>query len=544
MSVEMVSEVLGGIGLFLIGMVLATDGLREAAGDSLREFLLRFTVRPLQAILSSAGITALVQSSSVTTLATISFVSAGLLTFHASLGLILGANVGTTATSWIVALLGLKFSVSLFALPLVGVGALMRLFTRGRYKDIGLAIAGFGVLFVGLDVLQAGMGGMSEFITPETLPRDTWLGRLALAGIGVVLTAVMQSSSAALAITLTALHSDTITLMQGAAMAIGANVGTTVTAGLAIIGAGTAARRVAVAHLLFNMITGVVAFASLSLLVTLIEALGPGNPTIALAAFHTIFNLVGLLLILPFLGPFARLVERMIPERGPRLTRRLEPSLSDHGGLAIEAVRKTVMDIARLAATDVDKLVSEGDASQLRRHIEELKGAIDRTHDFVSTIRDLDGVGSSAQKRHVDAIHALDYLDQFVGLANSMLAQSSRARDGVSKELTRPAREALSCALAWLNRSDQEPETGEVRQTLEELWQRTVVGRKEFREHVLGETAIGEYSPADATRVIEYARQLEELTFHLYRFVNRMELPLEEAREATKDKHEGLSGVA
>jgi phosphate:Na+ symporter len=536
MSVEMVSEVLGGIGLFLIGMVLATDGLREAAGDSLRQFLLRFTIRPLQAILSSAGITAMVQSSSVTTLATISFVSAGLLTFHASLGLILGANIGTTATSWIVALLGLKFSVSLFALPLVGVGALMRLFTRGRYKDIGLAIAGFGVLFVGLDVLQAGMGGMSEFVTPETLPRDTWLGRLGLAGIGVVLTAVMQSSSAALAITLTALHSDTITLMQGAAMAIGANVGTTVTAGLAIIGAGTSARRVAVAHLLFNVITGVVAFASLSLLVTLVETFEPGNPTTALAAFHTIFNLVGLLIILPLLGPFGRLVERMIPERGPRLTRRLEPALSDHGGLAIEAVHKTVMDTARLAVAGVDKLVTEGDASELRRHIEELKGAVDRTHDFLSTIRDLDSVGSSAQARHVDVIHALDYLDQFVGLAGDMLVQSAGARDGVSKELKRPAREALHCALTWLNRPEKEPDTGEARETLEELWQQAVKGRKEFREHILNETAIGQYAPSDATRVIEYARQLEELTHHLHRFVNRMEHPVSDEEDAKEHR--------
>lgn len=529
MSVEMISEVLGGVGLFLIGMVLATDGLREAAGDSLRAFLLRFTVRPLHAILSSAGITALVQSSSVTTLATISFVSAGLLTFHASLGLILGANVGTTATSWIVAVLGLKFSMSTFALPLVGVGALMRLFTRGKYKDIGLAIAGFGVLFVGLDVLQAGMADVSEFITPEALPSDTWLGRLALAGIGIVLTGVMQSSSAALAVTLTALHSDTITLMQGAAMAIGANVGTTVTAGLAIIGAGTAAKRVAVAHLLFNVITGVVAFASLPLLVKLVQALDPSSATIALAAFHTIFNVVGLLLIVPFLEPFSDLVERMIPEKGPRLTRRLEPALSDQGGLAIEAVRQTILDIARVAVDSASKLVSDDDVAALRQTSEELTRAILQTQDFVATIRDLDGVGSDAQRRHVDAIHALDYLDQVVTLANDMLAQRPKDRRAVSNTLKNAANEALSCARLWLTRPEKDPDTGEVRATLERLWQQTVKGRTEFRHHVLNETAMGRYAASDATHAIEHARQLEELTFHLYRFVNRMEEPASEA---------------
>ena len=281
----------------------------------------------MQAMLSGASMTALVQSSSVTTVATISFVTAGLLTFNQALGLILGANIGTTATGWIVAVVGLKFSVSQIALPLIGVGALMRLFTRGRWEDIGLAIAGFGTLFVGLDVLQAGMAGVSGYITPDTLPSDTWLGRIGLMGIGFMLTSLMQSSSAAIAVTLTALNADTISMMQAAAMAIGVNVGTTTTAGLAILGAGTAARRVAFAHLLFNLMTGLVAFMSLPLLVRILAFFEITEPTLALAAFHTTFNVVGVITDLAVPRAILGYVERTIVERGPRLTRRLDPSL-------------------------------------------------------------------------------------------------------------------------------------------------------------------------------------------------------------------------
>lgn len=302
MTSAMWSQALGGVGLFLIGMILATDGLRQVAGDSLQHLLLRFTKRPLHAICSGAALTALVQSSSATTVATISFVAAGLLTFRQALGLLLGANLGTTATGWIVATFGLKVSVTSAALPLVGVGALLYLFARGRLKELGLAAAGFGVLFVGLDVLQQSMGALSTVVHPESLPRDTWLGRLGLVGIGFGLTSLMQSSSAAVALTLTALHTGNISMMQGAAIAIGANVGTTTTAGLAILGTGTSARRVALAHLLFNLVTGLVAFLSLPLLVRAVTAFGQVDDSIALASFHTLFNLVGVVMIAPVLG--------------------------------------------------------------------------------------------------------------------------------------------------------------------------------------------------------------------------------------------------
>ncbi len=521
MSFEMFSQVLGGIGLFLIGMVLATDGLREAAGDSLRQLLLRFTRRPLQAMLSGAFLTALVQSSSATTVATISFVAAGLLTFQQALGLILGANIGTTATGWIVATLGLKFSVGIAALPLVGVGALTRLFARGRARNLGLALAGFGILFVGLDVLQEGMSQMSSVISPETLPRDTWLGRLGLVGIGFALTSLMQSSSAAMAITLTAVYSGNASMMQAAAIVIGANVGTTTTAGLAILGAGTSARRVAFAHLLFNVVTGAVAFLSLPLFVRAVALVEPADATVALAAFHTLFNLAGVALIAPFLTRFSAFVERVVPERGPHLTRHLDPSLADHGALAVVAIRATVLDIARLAVETARARVGDPPVDVDPAVDARLAAAVASTHDFVETLRDLDRIDEVAQKRHVDVIHALDYLDQLVQVIARAPFEHSEHLDMSSFEVRARALDVLEAAAPWI--ADEDPATGrDVRESLEQTWRASAQARREFRARVLDQTALGTYPARDANVDIECARHLDQMTYHVYRFAQRM----------------------
>lgn len=172
----MIGSLLGGIGLFLLGMILMTDGLKTAAGDALRRVLLRFTGGPFRAMLSGATITALVQSSSATTLTTIGFVSAGILTFQQAVGVIFGANLGTTSTGWLVSLLGFKVSIASYALPMVGVGALLNLLGRGRLRAAGLALAGFGLIFVGIDQLQSAMAVVATRIDPSMFPRDTFGG--------------------------------------------------------------------------------------------------------------------------------------------------------------------------------------------------------------------------------------------------------------------------------------------------------------------------------------------------------------------------------
>lgn len=351
----MIALLFGGIGLFLLGMSLMTEGLKTLAGDALRVSLMRFTGGPKRAVLSGAAITALVQSSSATTLATIGFVSAGMLTLQQAIGVIMGANLGTTSTAWIVSTVGLKFDVAAMALPLVGIGALARLMKLERLAALGTTLVGFGLVFVGIDFLQNGMSELTTRFDPSILPGATWVGRGILVLAGALMTVVMQSSSAAITTTLTAVNAGTLNLEQAAALAIGQNIGTTVTAALAAIGGTVVARRAAMAHILFNLVTGCVALVTLPLFMMVVlrlshlvgeeDALGnnaksmAGGAALSLTIFHTLFNAVGVALLLPATGHFARLLEKLIPERGSLLTKHLDPSLIPLSSVASEAAR-------------------------------------------------------------------------------------------------------------------------------------------------------------------------------------------------------------
>jgi phosphate:Na+ symporter len=345
--IPVLATVTGGIGLFLLGMVLMTDGLKTLAGDALRRVLARYTGSPLRAVAAGAGVTALVQSSSATTLATIGFVSAGLLGFHNAIGVIIGANLGTTSTGWIVSLLGLKFSIGAFALPLVGVGALLRLVGRERVAQVGLVLAGFGLIFVGIDVLQDGMGGLATRIDLARYSAPGLGPRLLLVGVGVVMTVLMQSSSAAVATTLAALAGGAIGLDQAAALVIGQNIGTTVTAGLAAIGASVPARRTALVHAVFNFGAALIAFAILPLFVDLVERLmsddGSGaDHALTIAAFHTAFNVLGAVVFVPLIPHLAAWAERVLPEHQSPLVRHLDPALREVPALAVAATVDTL----------------------------------------------------------------------------------------------------------------------------------------------------------------------------------------------------------
>lgn len=349
--------VLGGIGLFLLGMVLMTDGLKALAGEALRRWLARFTGTRLSAVASGAAVTALVQSSSATTLATLGFVSAGLLSFPNAVGVIIGANLGTTSTGWIVALLGLKLSLVTFALPLIGIGALARLLGRDRLAQAGTALAGFGVIFVGIDVLQDGMAGLSTRIDLSGLSAEGLGPRLALVLAGLAMTVTLQSSSAAVATTLTALAAGALNLEQAAALVIGQNLGTTVTAALASIGGQAPARRTALVHIVFNLGTGVIAFALLPAFTHFVadwtQSWVGQDQALTLAAFHTAFNLLGAAVFLPLIPQLVWLAERVIPERRSPLVRHLSPSLRTVPAVALDAARRSLEDTVKAMVTQL-----------------------------------------------------------------------------------------------------------------------------------------------------------------------------------------------
>lgn len=526
----MMGHALGGIGLFLIGMILVTDGLRAAAGDALRNTLLRFTGGPFKALLSGAAVTAVVQSSSATTVATIGFVGAGLLGFEQALGLILGANIGTTATGWIVALLGLRFSVSAVALPLVGVGALTRLFAKGRLAQLGIALAGFGIIFVGLDVLQAGMQDLSERFTPASLPSDTLAGRLLLVGLGVILTAIMQSSSAAVATALAAVHAGTVSLTQAAAMVIGMNIGTTVTAGLAAMGASTAAKRTAFAHLLFNGLTGLIAFATLPAFIWLIgqvgERIAPGDATVFLATFHTAFNVVGVALVLPFSRPFARMVTRVVRHRGPPLTRRLDPGAAHQGGAATEAVRHTAIAITAVVLRALEGELSGRRRATVAADLEAAAAALRETEEYMAHLEFPTALSEAGHQRYLSTIHALDHLRRLIDVILDAPRVTVSQMPALS-QLRGQVIEGLPALRAWA----EDPAQTAPMESARHLSDAVASARHSLRAQLLTETAAARVSPQAAGQRLEWLRFVGAATEHVARLVEHLRGERSQAQE-------------
>jgi phosphate:Na+ symporter len=512
-----IATILGGIGLFLLGMVLMTDGLKAAAGDALRTVLSRLTGGTLKAFLSGAGLTALVQSSSATILTTIGFVSAGLLGFNQAVGVIFGAAVGTTSTGWLVAFLGLKYSISAVALPLVGIGALLRLLTRGRSASIGLALAGFGLIFVGIDTLQAGMLTLSERIDLSGLPYESIPHRLALVLLGVAMTVVMQSSSAAVATTLAALHAGTIGLPQAAVLVIGQNVGTSVTAALASIGAAVPARRTAVSHILFNVFSGVIAFlllpAVLPGLESLARTLGAGAAG-ATAVFHTSFNLVAAALLLPFVAAYMRLVTRLVPDRTPALTRNLDASVRDVPSVAVEAARRTVQDVAVLVLEAVRSRLARTSAGAPSRppELDAAGAALRETRAFLGGVRSTPESGPE-YARHLSVVHAVDHLERLIQAAHDDGAASLLQYDAELRALAGSVAARLEAPLAWFRAPEGPPPVA----LLEETSRGVAQTRRDQRPRVLERTVTGGATPDAALAQLDAMRWVDRLAYHAWR---------------------------
>lgn len=351
----------GGIGFFLLGLELLTDGLRLAAGPNLQRLLTRATDTRWRGLSTGILITALVQSSSLVTFATIGFVNAGLLTLNQSLWVIFGANIGTTVTSWLVTLVGFEWALEAWALPLVAMGAFCHLTCkRNRLGALGLALAGFGLLITAIDLLKSGLGGAAAHMT---LPMgDGPLIWLAQTGAGFLLTLLLFSSSAATALILTAIHSGLIGLSSAAAMVIGANLGTSVKAFLAAIGATANAKRAAAAHILFNTLTAGVAFLILPGLVALTTALTAwsGNerdPAIAIALFHTLFNVLGVILIWPLADPMATWLKRHFRSREEDAAqpRYLDHTLVTIPDLALSALQQELVRLRDMASAILER---------------------------------------------------------------------------------------------------------------------------------------------------------------------------------------------
>ena len=318
-------EIVGSLGLFLYGMKIMSEGIQKSAGDRMKTILKFMTGNRFAAVFTGVVITGIIQSSSATTVMVVSFVNAGLMNLTQSIGVILGANIGTTITGWIVALFGFKIKITAMAIPAIGIGCPLMFIKSIKHRDFGEALVGFGLLFLGLDFLKDSVPDISQY--PEAL---AFLSRFAEGGtlsmilfvvVGVVITGIVQSSSAAMAITLTMAYSGWISYPEAAALVLGQNIGTTITAYLASLGTSVTARRASRAHILFNVLGTLWVMVLFNPFLRLVDVIVPGDvygpnattllPT-HLAMYHTIFNVLNTILFIPFIKQFAALVTKMV----------------------------------------------------------------------------------------------------------------------------------------------------------------------------------------------------------------------------------------
>ena len=325
-------------GLFLLGIHHLTEGLKGLAGDSLRRALQRLVSGRFSAVVSGAFFTAVIQSSTAAILTVIGFVNAGLVTFSQAVGMIIGATLGTTSTIWLVAIFGLRFRISAAALPMLGIGAFLWLIARGKTRSLGALLAGFGLIFTGIDFLQTGMGGVSWNL--EAFAGQGFGARWILAGIGILMSIVMQSSTAAGAATLVALNAGSLTFEQGCAMIVGQSVGTAATTGLVMVGGGLAVRRSALAHIIFSVIVGVLGILFLGPLTAAADWVGSRlydpDGVLAMATFSSLFKLAGIVVFYPWLDQL-RAVHRSDLWKRQRVgcqPSRPDPRRSGRGGRA------------------------------------------------------------------------------------------------------------------------------------------------------------------------------------------------------------------
>ncbi len=324
-------RILGSVGLFLYGMKLLSDGLQKSAGAKLKSILKAMTSNRVMAILTGTLLTMLIQSSSATTVMVVSFVNAGLMNLVEAIGVIFGANIGTTATSWIVALLGFKMDIVILSLAAVAI-SLPFLFSKSTKKrECAEILLGFGFLFLGLNYLQSSMPDISEheniLFFLSRFNNDSLPSLLVCVLVGAVITAIVQASAATMAITITMAYNGWIGVWAACALCLGQNIGTTITALIASLSSGTNGKRTALAHTLFNVIGSIIAIILFRPMMALVNKMTPGDiftftgkeltdslPAF-LAMFHSVFNIGNTIIFFPFIKPFAMLIEKLVPDK-------------------------------------------------------------------------------------------------------------------------------------------------------------------------------------------------------------------------------------
>ncbi|WP_415397406.1 Na/Pi cotransporter family protein [Sulfurimonas sp. CS5] len=346
---EDVQTIIAGITIFLIGMVFMEDGFKLFSGGVMESILKKATSSVPKAIGAGFVATAIVQSSSLLTIIVISFLSAELISLSGAIGIIFGSNIGSTTTAWIVSSLGVKIKIAQFAMPMIIFGVVFRFKESKSYQGIGTILIGLGFVFLGIAYMKDGFDVMSNGINLASYAMDGYLGVLVYVLMGAMVTVLIQSSAATMALIITALAMGQIEYFNALQLAIGANIGTTITAIIGSINSNANGKRLAVAHLIFNIVTALVAIVFLYQLASFVTyassliGIDAKDYAMQLALFHTIFNLLGILLVAPFTSYLVKFLESIFVEvENVDKAKYLDNVVINVPEAALEAIRKEV----------------------------------------------------------------------------------------------------------------------------------------------------------------------------------------------------------
>ena len=375
-----VKDVASGVAILLFGMIMLEEGFNAFVEGPLQKLLRRATDKLYKSLGLGFIVTALLQSSSLISVITISFLSAGLIGLNAGIGIIFGANLGTTATAWMVSTFGLHFKVSALAMPMLAFGILFVFQKSKTFKGVGYVLAGLGFFFLGIHFMKQGFDIYQDSINLADYAIEGFLGLVVFTFIGILVTLILQSSSAAMALILTALMAGQITYDNSLALAIGANIGTTITAILGSLSANVSGKRLAGAHFVFNLVTGLIALIFISQLGQIVDftsqklGIAANNYTLKLSLFHTIFNVLGVLVMIPLINPLVRVLERVFKEKVSEADKIEYPKYLNKSVLAYPqtAYRALLDESKRLFEGATFEIISHG----LNIHREDIVGVI------------------------------------------------------------------------------------------------------------------------------------------------------------------------
>lgn len=391
-------QFIGSLGFLLYGMKLMSNGIQNSAGEKLQRALSVVTKNRFVGLLTGLLITMIIQSSGATTVMVTTFVNAGLLTLSQSIGVIFGANIGTTITAWIVSIFGFNFDISAFAIPVIGIGYFLSIFKKARYKNLGEAVMGFGMLFLGLD-------GLKNVFTPEQLGfllQIKGSGSLAILSgffIGIVVTALLHSSSAFSAIVITMAYNGLLGWELAAAMTLGSNIGSTIDAVLASLGASADTKRTALLHVMFNVFGTAIALIFFQPFLSLIEFITPKNANISIqiSILHTVFNTITTIILFPLANQLCTLSRIIIKDdktekKGVYKLEFQEAVLGAKESLAAYIIRaeKAISDMTDVVSGMFDRIqigVTKRNSAFLKDHVEKAsdeENYVDQMHEQIT----------------------------------------------------------------------------------------------------------------------------------------------------------------